>query len=90
MELAKAKYFVYRPPREERTMYKSHDLQTVMDKADNTLIGVYACIDTDSGEVLMETDFSYSGEPIIIKRFIHVQFLENYCNKIIDLDKQEE
>jgi hypothetical protein len=88
MELAKAKYFVYRPPEAERTMYKSRDLQTVLNMTDNTLIGVYACIDTDSGETLMETDFSYSGEPIIMGRFIHVRFMENYCNKIIDLDKE--
>ena len=87
MEISKAKYFVYRPPGAERTMYKSRDLQTILDMTDNTLIGVYACIDTDSGETLMETDFSYGGEPIIMGRFIHIHFLENYCNKIVDLDK---
>lgn len=82
MDKEKAKEFIYAP--HDDNIYISKDLQTLLDANDNDLIWVYAVIDTESGEVLMSMDWSYSGEPIIMRRFIHkAYFLKHYHNKTI-------
>ena len=70
-------------------LYKSKDLQKLLDMNNGELFFIYAIIDTESGETLMNMDWSYSGEPIIMGRFLHLEyFLRHYWNKkVIDLDK---
>ena len=72
------------------TIYKSKDLQKLIDMNDGELYFIYAIIDTESGETLMNMDKAYDGEPIILGRFIHLDyFIKHYSNKqFIDLDKQ--
>lgn len=83
MDKEKAKEFIY-VPHDDDNIYISKDLQTLLDANDNDLIWIYAVIDTESGEVLMSMDWSYSGEPIIMHRFIHkAYFLKHYHNKTI-------
>lgn len=83
MDKEKAKEFIY-APHDEKNIYVSKDIQTLLDRGDNELFWIYAVIDTASGEVLMSMDWSYSGEPIIMSRFIHkAYFLKHYHNKTI-------
>lgn len=83
MDKERAKEFIY-APHDEKNIYVSKDIQTLLDRSDNELFWIYAVIDTASGEVLMSMDWSYSGEPIIMNRFIHkAYFLKHYHNKTI-------
>ena len=92
MDKEKAKAFLYDATHGNddcKSMYKSKDLQRLLDMNNGKLIFIYAIIETESGETLMNMDWSYSNEPIIMDRFIHLDyFLEYHWNKkIIDLDK---
>ena len=74
MEKEKAKAFLFDASHGKNhcgTLYKSKDLQKLLDMNDGELFFIYAIIDTESGETLMKMDWSYSGEPIIMGRFIH-------------------
>lgn len=55
-------------------IYISKDLQTLLDMNGNRLIGIFAVLETESGETLMNMDWDYSGEPIIMGRFLHKEF----------------
>ena len=92
MDKEKAKAFLFDATHGKnhcKTLYKSKDLQRLLDMNDGKLFFIYAIIDTESGETLMNMDWSYSEEPIIIGRFIHLEyFLKYHWNKkVIDLDK---
>ena len=92
MDKEKARAFLFDGSHGEKdcaTLYKSKDLQRLLDMNDGGLYFIYAIIDTESGETLMNMDWSYSGEPIIMDRFIHLDFyLKYHWNaKVIDLDK---
>lgn len=92
MDKEKAKAFLYDATHVDndcKSMYKSKDLQRLLDMNNGELIFIYAIIDTESGETLMYMDWSYSDEPIIMGRFIHLDyFLKYHWNeKVIDLDK---
>lgn len=89
-EIAKA--FLFDASHDENhcmTLYKSKDLQRLLDMSNGELFFIYAIIDTESGETLMHMDWSYCEEPIIMGRFIHLEFFLNYhCDmEVIDLDK---
>lgn len=63
-------------------IYISKDLQKLMDMNDGELFFIYAVIETESGDTLMHMDWSYSGEPIIMRRFIHAEyFRKHHWNK---------
>lgn len=92
MDKEKAKAFLFDATHggnNRMTLYKSKDLQKLLDLNNGELFFIYAIIDTESGETLMNMDWSYSNEPIIIRRFIHLDyFLKYHWNKkVIDLDK---
>lgn len=91
MEKEKAKAFLFDATHGEHhymTLYKSKDLQKLLDMNDGKLFFIYAIVETESGETLMHMDWSYSEEPIIMGRFIHLDFfLKYHCDdKLIDLD----
>lgn len=88
MDKSVAKSFVYRDVNTDK-VYVSKDLQKLLDKSCNKLSTIYAVIDTESGETLMDMDWAYSGEPIIMGRFIHKEFYFSMYDDedIIDLDK---
>lgn len=78
MDKEKAKAFLLRHEGERR-IYISKDLQELLDKNDGELFLLYAVIETESGDTLMHMDWSYSGEPIIMHRFIHKEyFMKHY------------
>lgn len=75
MDKEKAKEFIFVPDDGREKIYISKDLQKLMDMNNGELKGIYAVIETSSGDTLMHMDWSYSGEPIIIGRFVHKIFL---------------
>ena len=82
MDKEKAKEFLF-DDQETHKMYISKDLQKLIDMNDGKLFFIYAVIETESGDTLMEMDWNYAGEPIIMRRFIHKEFLTKYKNKDI-------
>lgn len=71
MDKEKAKEFLYD---DDNKIYISKDLQKLIDMNGGKLISIFAVLDTESGETLMHMDWAYSGEPIIMGRFIHKEY----------------
>lgn len=69
--------------KKSNNIYISKDLQKLLDMNDGELFFIYAVIETDSGDTLMNMDWNYAGEPIIMGRFIHKDFLLKFKNKNI-------
>lgn len=93
MDKEKAKAFLFDATHSGNncnTLFKSKDLQRLLDLNQGNLFFIYAIIDTESGETLMNMDWSYSGEPIIMRRFIHLDFFLKYHwdKQVIDLDTE--
>lgn len=80
MDKEKAKEYLF-DDQNGHKIYISKDLQKLMDMNDGDLIFIYAVIETESGDTLMNMDWSYSGEPIIMNRFIHKDYFIKYKNK---------
>lgn len=82
MDKEKAKEFLFDDQKRHK-IYISKDLQKLIDMNDGELFFIYAVIETESGDTLMNMDWSYDGEPIIMRRFIHKEYLIKYKNKDI-------
>lgn len=84
MDTAKAKEFIFLDIWNDEKIYISKDLQTLIDMNDGSLTSIYAVVDTESGEKLFDMDFAYSGEPIIMRVFLHKKFfMDHYWNREI-------
>lgn len=78
METSKAKEFIILEDYYgNESFIISKDLDKILEITNNSLSGVFGVIDTDNGEVLMEMDWSYAGEPILMRRFLHKKFFIN-------------
>jgi hypothetical protein len=85
MDKERAKEFLFDCPNTNK-FYISKNLQTLLDMNDGDLYFIYAVVETESGDTLMNMDWSYSGEPIIMGRFIHKDYLIKYKgNEIINV-----
>lgn len=85
MEKERAKEYLFDDQNSSK-IYISKDLQKLMDMNDGKLYFIYAVVETESGDTLMNMEWSYSGEPIIMFRFIHKEFFLKYKNKeVIDI-----
>ena len=82
MEKEKAKEYLF-DDKNSHKIYISKDLQKLMDMNDGELFFIYAVVETESGDTLMNMEWSYSGEPIIMRRFIHKEYFIKYKNKDI-------
>ena len=81
MDKEKAKEFLFYDILEEK-IYISTDLDKLIEINEGSLTGIYAVVDTDNGEKLFEMDFAYSGEPIIMRVFLHKDFfMRHYWNR---------
>jgi len=80
MDKEKAKEYLFDDQKSHK-IYISKDLQKLIDMNDGDLPFIYAVIETESGDTLMNMEWSYSGEPIIMRRFIHKDYLLKYKNK---------
>lgn len=89
MDIIKAKAFLYAPV-DSDTMYMSKDLWELIDLCGdkrNLKYQIFGIIETESGDTLMNLDWSYSGEPIIMDRFIHLKYYLDYhwTKKLVEL-----
>lgn len=86
MDKEKAKEFIFFEPLEE-IIYISKDLDKLIELNEDSLTGIYAVVDTDNGEKMFEMDYAYSGEPIIMRVFLHKEFfMKHYWDrKVIEL-----
>ena len=80
MDKEKAKEFLF-DDHGSNNIYISKDLQKLMDMNNGDLFFIYAVIETVSGDTLMDMEWSYSGEPIITRRFIHKDSFIEFKNK---------
>lgn len=78
MDKEKAKEFIYYDY-DNNIIYVSNDVQKLIDiHPYKMLTWIYAVVDTESGEKLFEMDFAYSGEPIIMRVFLHKEYFMKY------------
>lgn len=86
VEASKAKEFIFEDE-ERETFFISKSLDKILEKSDNKLYHVYAVLDTQVGEKLFQMDWSYGGEPIIMRVFLHKGYLLKYYDyyKIVEL-----
>ena len=90
MDISKANKFIYIDHGNHWndyrvTLYISSDIQKLIYRNGGALSNIYAVLDTDSGPMLFEMDFSYDHDPIIARRFIHESFIMKHydrCDKI--------
>lgn len=86
MEKEKAKEFIFLDlwGGYYEKIYISQDLQRLIDLNNGSLNSIYAVVDTESGEKLFEMDFAYSGEPIIMRVYLHKAFfMEHFSDREI-------
>lgn len=84
MDKAYAKEFIFLDYLATNKIYISKDLDKLLEINKGRLIGIYGVIDTENGEKLMEMDWSYGGEPILMRVFVHKKyFMNHYCNREI-------
>lgn len=87
MDKERAKEFIYYDD-DSNVIYISKDVQKLIDiNPHHDLNWIYAVVDTENGEKLFEMDFAYSGEPIIMRVFLHKEYFMEYhwTAKIIEL-----
>lgn len=93
MEKEKAKAFLFDATHGNNDcvyLFQSKNLNKLLEMNDGELVFIYAIVDTANGTILMNMDWSYEEEPIIMDRFLHLKsFLKYNPNKIVvDLDKK--
>lgn len=92
MDAARANRFLYYDD-DRNTIYISRDVQRLIDMHPfHLLTWIYAVVDTENGEKLFEMDFAYSGEPIIMRVFLHLDYFMEYhwTAKVVNLDNNTE
>lgn len=80
MDKEKAKEYLFDDPKTHK-IYISKDLQKLMDMNGGELCFIYAVLETETGDTLMDMEWSYAGEPIIMHRFIHKDYLIKFKKK---------
>ena len=90
MDISKVKYFVLHDVLED-TMIYAKDFETIQTVEDYD-IGLYGIVETVEGYILFEIGWTYSGEPFVCKRFMHLSsFLGFYKHRNAKyLDKHSE
>lgn len=90
MEKSLAKRFVYYKDRgSSEEIYISNSLEPILEMTYGILIGVYAVVDGyEGGEKLVEMDYDYVGEPVIIwsRPYLHYQTFLDY-HKNVEIKK---
>lgn len=90
MEISKVKYFAHQDVLND-TIIWSRDLESLQD-IDCYEIGLYGVLETSEGDILFQIDFTYSGEPFVWRKFMHMDsYLKFYrYRRLKYLDKQSE
>lgn len=86
MDIAKADSFIYHDCHSNKT-YISKDLNTLLEKVPDRLVSICkAIVNTESGPMIFDMDEAYSGEPIIMRRFMHYDsYMGYYRQTIVEL-----
>ncbi len=81
-ELSDVKKYVYCPVsiHDEKKIYISKDLNKILEKTEGDLISVYAALEMQNGLTLFTMDYSYSDEPLIMHRFMHLDTFFGFYN----------
>lgn len=81
-ELSNVKRYLYCPVSifDEKKIYISKDLNKILEKTDGLLVSVYAELEMPNGLTLFTMDFSYSDEPLIMHRFMHIDSFMKFNN----------
>lgn len=83
MDKERAKEFIFLDTlNADDKIYISQDLNKLIDLNEGSLTSIYAVIDTESGEKLFEMDFAYSGEPIIMRVFLHKDYFMRWYDTL--------
>lgn len=90
MEISLAKEFLFSQTsvtlNPSKTIYVSKDIHKLIEMNGGRLIGIYAVIDTPSGEKLFNLDYSYDGEPMVMDVFVHKKtYLEYRGEKVVNV-----
>ena len=88
MDKERAKEFLFDAEAiDENKIYISKDLQKLIDMNGGRLISIFAVVETESGDTLMYMDWAYSGEPIIMGRFLHKEYFldANYSQEVVNI-----
>lgn len=88
--LEKVKYFAHQDVLAGIMIY-AKDFETIQSIEDYD-IGLYGIVETEEGDVLFKIDWTYSGEPFVCERFMHLKsFLGFYGSRNMRfLDHQSE
>ena len=93
MDIAKVKMFIHRECLKNK-IYFSRDIQTLFDKCKDAqdYIALWGLLDTENGGTLFEIDCSYAGEPIVMRRFMHIDSFMKFHNyaELIPFDASAE
>lgn len=86
----KLKYFVHHDVLADIMIY-AKDFETIQSIEDYD-IGLYGIVETEEGDVLFKIDWTYSGEPFVWEKFMHLKsFLGFYGRRSMRfLDHQSE
>lgn len=81
-ELNDVKKYVYCPVSVfgEKKIYISKDLNKILEITEDSLISVYAALEMPNGLTLFTMEFSYSDEPLIMHRFMHIDSFMKFNN----------
>lgn len=83
MDKERAKEFIFLDTlHTDDKIYISQDLNKLIDLNEGSLTSIYAVVDTESGEKLFEMDFAYSGEPIIMRVFLHKNYFMRWYDTL--------
>lgn len=78
MDKEKAKEFIFHDTEHDDKIYISKNIDELIDLNNGSLLNIFAVVDTENGEKLFEMDFAYSGEPIIMRVFLHKKYFMDY------------
>lgn len=83
MDKERAKEFIFLDTlHTDDKIYISQDLDKLIALNEGSLVSIYAVVDTESGEKLFEMDFAYSGEPIIMRVFLHKDYFMRWYHAL--------
>lgn len=80
-EVCDAKQFIYFPPSlYGNVIYTSDDLYKILERTDGRLTSVFAVLEMPNGLTLFYMDYTNSGEPMIMDRFMHLDSFKGFTS----------
>jgi hypothetical protein len=77
MDISKVKYFIYRSlsldDKDTIHICKSIDDILRIDNWSKRCVGTFGIVETEHGDIAFEIELTYSGEPYVWKKFMHIE-----------------